>query len=144
MHVLSITIPALIMGGVTRRSPKLLPQTPLSSESDGIKQFDIKESNIETTPLVIDRIIVMTADARHVLALDAKAGELIWEYRRPMSQSPPREYGQVKPRTCGAWQYAVFRQCRRVFGRHQFQDVKFADGIEVIANSAAPQPQAAA
>jgi glucose dehydrogenase len=44
-----------------------------------IKQFDIKESNIETTPLVIDRIIFMTADARHVLALDAKSGELIWE-----------------------------------------------------------------
>jgi alcohol dehydrogenase (cytochrome c) len=60
-----------------------------------IKQFDIKDSNIEATPLVVDGVIFMVADAGHVLALDAKTGDVIWEYRRPIPTDLQLEYGQV-------------------------------------------------
>lgn len=49
-----------------------------------IKQFDGNDTLIEATPLVIDGVIFMAADAGHVLALDAKTGDVIWEYRRPI------------------------------------------------------------
>ena len=49
-----------------------------------VKQFDINDSNIEATPLVIDRTIFTTTDPGHVFALDAKTGATIWEYRRPI------------------------------------------------------------
>lgn len=60
-----------------------------------IKQFDIKDPNIEATPLVVDGVIFMTTDAGHVLALDAKTGDLIWEYERPIPPNLPLEYGPV-------------------------------------------------
>jgi alcohol dehydrogenase (cytochrome c) len=49
-----------------------------------VKQFDINDSNIEATPLVIDGTIFTTTDPGHVFALDAKTGAAIWEYRRPI------------------------------------------------------------
>ena len=49
-----------------------------------IKQFDIKDSNVEATPLVIDGVIFMVVDAGHVLALNVKTGDVIWEYKRPL------------------------------------------------------------
>jgi len=49
-----------------------------------IKQFDMQGSNIEATPLVIDGTIFTAPDAEHVLALDAKTGNVIWEYKRPL------------------------------------------------------------
>jgi len=60
-----------------------------------IKQFDINDPNIEATPLVIDGVIFMVADAGHVLALDAKTGDAIWEYKRPIPGDLPLEYGPV-------------------------------------------------
>ena len=51
------------------------------------KQFDIDDSNIEATPLVIDGTIFTTTDPGHVFALDAKTGATIWEYRRPIPSS---------------------------------------------------------
>ena len=60
-----------------------------------VKQFDINDPNIEATPLLIDGVIFMVPDAGHVLALDAKTGDLIWEYKRPIPSALPLEYGLV-------------------------------------------------
>ena len=58
-----------------------------------VTQFDIDDPNIEATPLVIDGTIFMAADAGHVLALNAKTGAVIWEYKRPIPAGLPIEYG---------------------------------------------------
>jgi alcohol dehydrogenase (cytochrome c) len=60
-----------------------------------IKQFDIDDPQIEATPLVIDGVIFMAPDAGHVLALDAKTGDVIWEYKRPIPAGLELEYGHV-------------------------------------------------
>jgi alcohol dehydrogenase (cytochrome c) len=60
-----------------------------------IKQFDIDNSNIEATPLVIDGTIFIVPDAWHVLALDAKTGDVIWEYKRAVPPDLPQGYGPV-------------------------------------------------
>jgi alcohol dehydrogenase (cytochrome c) len=60
-----------------------------------IKQFDIAEPDIEATPLAIDGVIYMVADAGHVLALDEKTGDVIWQYKRPIPSGLPLEYGLV-------------------------------------------------
>lgn len=49
-----------------------------------VKQFDIRDSNIEATPLVIDGTIFMVTGPGHVFALDAKTGATIWEYKPPI------------------------------------------------------------
>ena len=59
------------------------------------RQFDIDEHLIEATPLVIDGVIFMAADAGHVLALDAKTGDVIWEYKRPIPADLELEYGHA-------------------------------------------------
>jgi alcohol dehydrogenase (cytochrome c) len=58
-----------------------------------VRQFDIADQNIEATPLVIDGVIFTVADAGHVLALDAKSGDKLWEYTRPVPTGLPLEYG---------------------------------------------------
>ncbi len=60
-----------------------------------IKQFDIGDSNIEATPLVVDGIMFVVPDAWHVLALDAKTGGLLWQYVRSVPPDLPQGYGQV-------------------------------------------------
>jgi alcohol dehydrogenase (cytochrome c) len=60
-----------------------------------IKQFDIKDPVIEATPLVIDGVMFMTLDGGHVVALDAKSGVMIWEYKRPIPDDMPLAYGRV-------------------------------------------------
>jgi alcohol dehydrogenase (cytochrome c) len=60
-----------------------------------IKQFDINDAAIEASPLVIDGVVFMIADGGHVLALDAKKGDVIWEYSRPIPPGLPLEYGLV-------------------------------------------------
>jgi alcohol dehydrogenase (cytochrome c) len=60
-----------------------------------VKQFDINDQNIEATPLVIDGVIFMVPDAGHVLALDAKTGDVIWAYKRAIPAGLPLEYGPV-------------------------------------------------
>jgi alcohol dehydrogenase (cytochrome c) len=58
-----------------------------------VTQFDIKNSNIQATPLVIDGTIFMTPDPGHVLALNAKTGAVIWEHKQPISDALPLEFG---------------------------------------------------
>lgn len=58
-----------------------------------VNQFDISDPNIEATPLVIDGTIFLVVDPAHVLALNAKTGALIWEYRRPIPAGLPIEFG---------------------------------------------------
>jgi alcohol dehydrogenase (cytochrome c) len=60
-----------------------------------VKQFEISQPNIEATPLVVNGIIFMAADAGHVLALDAKSGDVIWEYTRPVPVDSPLAFGPV-------------------------------------------------
>jgi alcohol dehydrogenase (cytochrome c) len=60
-----------------------------------IKQFDIDNSNDEATPLVVDGALFVDPDPFHVLALDAKTGNVIWEYKRPAPPELPPAYGQV-------------------------------------------------
>jgi len=55
-------------------------------------QFDLNNPNIESTPLVIDGTIFTTLDAGRVMALDAKTGATIWEYKRPIPPGLPIEF----------------------------------------------------
>lgn len=57
-----------------------------------IKQLDIKDPNIEATPLVINGVIFTVAAPGDVLALDVKTGDVIWEYKRPF---PPDLHVEV-------------------------------------------------
>ena len=60
-----------------------------------IKQFDITGTIIEATPLVIDGVIFMVAEPGHVVALDHKTGDVIWEYKRPAPPDLPLIAGPV-------------------------------------------------
>ena len=60
-----------------------------------IKQFDSNDPFIEATPLVIDGVIFMVVSASNVLALDAKTGDVIWEYKRPIPADLPLCCGRV-------------------------------------------------
>ena len=57
-----------------------------------VAQFDVNDPNIEATPLVIGGTIFTTLDAGHVIALDAKTGATIWEYKRPIPPGLPIEF----------------------------------------------------
>jgi alcohol dehydrogenase (cytochrome c) len=57
-----------------------------------VKQFDIADSNIEATPLVIDGTIFTVTDPGHVVALDAKTGAVVWEYKRAIPPGLPIEF----------------------------------------------------
>jgi alcohol dehydrogenase (cytochrome c) len=57
-----------------------------------VKQFDIDDSNIEATPLVIDGTIFTTTDPGDVFALDARTGAMIWKYKRPIPSNLPIEF----------------------------------------------------
>ena len=54
-----------------------------------VKQLDVSDPNIEATPLVVDGAIFTVADGWRVFALDAKTGDLIWEYKRSVSTVGP-------------------------------------------------------
>lgn len=60
-----------------------------------IRQFDISQQNIEATPLVINGVIFLAADAGHVVALSAKTGDVIWQYARPIPADLPLAFGPV-------------------------------------------------
>jgi alcohol dehydrogenase (cytochrome c) len=60
-----------------------------------IKQFDSHDSKIEATPLVIDGLLLMVVSVSNVSALDAKTGDLIWEYQRQIPAGLPLCCGRV-------------------------------------------------
>ena len=60
-----------------------------------MKQFDIAASNIEATSLVIDGVMFFVPEAMHVVALNAKTGDVIWEYKKPVPSDLALGYGQV-------------------------------------------------
>ena len=49
-----------------------------------IRQFPGDDAGSEATPLVINGVIYTALSGSHVAALDAKTGEAIWNYRRPV------------------------------------------------------------
>jgi alcohol dehydrogenase (cytochrome c) len=62
-----------------------------------VKQFDMKGRQNESTPLVIDGTIFTVPDTEHVVALDARTGHDIWEYKRPLPADfvVPGDFGPV-------------------------------------------------
>ena len=61
-----------------------------------IKQFDIDSSNDRSYSAGSRRRFISSIpDPVHVLALDAKTGDVIWEYKRPVPPELPPAYGQV-------------------------------------------------
>jgi alcohol dehydrogenase (cytochrome c) len=60
-----------------------------------IKQFDINQQGIQATPLVVNGVIFMVVGAEDVLALNAKTGAVIWEYKRPIPRDLPLTSGAV-------------------------------------------------
>ena len=60
-----------------------------------IRQFDSAEDKVEATPLVIGGVIFMVASVSSVLALDAKTGNVIWEYKRAIPANVPFCCGRV-------------------------------------------------
>jgi alcohol dehydrogenase (cytochrome c) len=79
-----------------RRHTSLAEITPANAAELNMRwvtQFDINDPNIEATPLVIGGTVFMSADAGHVLALNAKTGAVIWEYKRPIPTGLPLEFG---------------------------------------------------
>lgn len=49
-----------------------------------LKQFPGDDSGSEATPLVVDGVIFTLVSASHVTAMNAKSGEVIWDYHRPV------------------------------------------------------------
>jgi alcohol dehydrogenase (cytochrome c) len=62
-----------------------------------IRQFDINinQQGIQATPLVVNGVIFIITDAEHVFALNAKTGDVIWEYKRPVPRDLPVASGLV-------------------------------------------------
>jgi alcohol dehydrogenase (cytochrome c) len=60
-----------------------------------IKQFDGNDRAIEATPLAIDGVIFLVAPVSSVVAMDAKTGDVVWEYKRPMPADLPACCGRV-------------------------------------------------
>jgi alcohol dehydrogenase (cytochrome c) len=60
-----------------------------------IKQFDSNDLLIEATPLVVGEVMFMVAPFTNVLALHAKTGDVIWEYKRPIPADLPLCCGRV-------------------------------------------------
>jgi alcohol dehydrogenase (cytochrome c) len=54
-----------------------------------VRQFDSNEPFIEATPLVIGGTIFTVAPVSNVVALNAKTGDVIWEYKRPLPAGLP-------------------------------------------------------
>ena len=60
-----------------------------------IKQFDSDDPGSEATPLVVDGVIFAAVSASHVSAWDAKTGDVIWDYNRPIPAALPLCCGRV-------------------------------------------------
>lgn len=51
-----------------------------------MRQYTTSETRIETSPLVVDGYMFVTAPPSRVEALDAETGDLIWQYERELPQ----------------------------------------------------------
>jgi alcohol dehydrogenase (cytochrome c) len=60
-----------------------------------IRQFDSAEPTIESTPIVVGGAIFYTTPPSNVVALDAKTGDVLWKYTRPVSVDVPTCCGRV-------------------------------------------------
>jgi alcohol dehydrogenase (cytochrome c) len=68
---------------------QITPENVASLRPRWVRQFDSNDPFIEATPLVIGGVMFMVAPASTVAALDAKTGEVIWEYKRPIPPELP-------------------------------------------------------
>ena len=65
----------------------------------------------ESTPLVRDGILYMPHPGDVIQAVDARTGDLIWEYRRPLPESEERTFGSALGRihrNIAIWQDGIF------------------------------------
>ena len=60
-----------------------------------VHQSTFSEPKFESTPLVVSDTIFVTEPPATVVALNAKTGEVIWEYERPIPVDLPIETGKV-------------------------------------------------
>ena len=60
-----------------------------------VHQSSTNEFRFESTPLVVGDVIFVTEPPATVVALDAKTGEVIWQYERPISADLPLCCGRV-------------------------------------------------
>jgi alcohol dehydrogenase (cytochrome c) len=86
---------------------QVTPENVASLRVRWIKQFDSTDPFIEATPLVIGGVIFMVAPASTVSALDAKTGEVIWEYKRVIPNDLPLCCGRNN-RGLAAYDHALF------------------------------------
>jgi alcohol dehydrogenase (cytochrome c) len=61
---------------------QITPSNVASLRVRWVRQFDSNDPFVEATPLAIGGVIFMVAPASTVSALDAKTGEIVWEYKR--------------------------------------------------------------
>jgi alcohol dehydrogenase (cytochrome c) len=80
-----------------RYSPlaEITPANVAQLRARWIRQFDSDDAGSEATPLVIDGVIFTVVSASHVAALDAKSGNVIWEYHRAIPDNLPLCCGKV-------------------------------------------------
>jgi alcohol dehydrogenase (cytochrome c) len=60
-----------------------------------VHQFNSSEPKFEPTPLVANDTIFVTEPPATVIALDARTGTVIWEYKRPIPVDLPVQTGRV-------------------------------------------------
>ena len=60
-----------------------------------VRQSTFSEPKFESTPLVVNDTIFITEPPATVVALNARTGEVIWEYERPIPVDLPIETGRV-------------------------------------------------
>src|SRR5262245_13932126 len=68
---------------------EITPENVASLRVRWMKQFDSNDPFIQATPLVVGGTIFIVAPASTVSALDAKTGDLIWEYKRTIPPNLP-------------------------------------------------------
>jgi len=84
-----LTYSASLNGWRYSRLSEITPANVSQLHVRWIHQSSSSESKFESTPLVVGDTIFATEPPATVLALDAKTGEVIWQYQRPITVDVP-------------------------------------------------------
>src|SRR6266850_1418847 len=101
-------------------------------------------SSLEVTPVVVDRIMFVTA-ANDAYALDAQSGRTLWHYSRPITEGLIDDAAQHHNRGVGLWHSRVYLEtdnahllCLDVRSGHLLWDVAYTDGNKNYGATSAP------
>jgi alcohol dehydrogenase (cytochrome c) len=101
-------------------------------------------SSLEVTPVVVDRIMFVTA-ANDAYALDAQSGRTLWHYSRPITEGLIDDASQHHNRGVGVWRTHVFMEtdnahllCLDARSGHLVWDVAYTDGNRNYGATSAP------